>query len=151
MFLLLLLPGRRDQPPPGLIRGRLRTNTARRFATTLLALAIVILGAHFIRRRLGPDLAAVWLVALAPMAILVGAIRSSDRQGRAEVAAANWGLCLKCRYPLVHEPATALMRCPECGLALEPTIVERSWRWTYRHIPNASARRIDRPSGVSKQ
>ncbi|MBX3405297.1 MAG: hypothetical protein KF869_00930 [Phycisphaeraceae bacterium] len=75
-------------------------------------------------------------VSLASMLIPVGAFtigatlahRIAARRARREVIAADYCLCLECRYPLATLPAGGT--CPECGAAYEHEQVRTCWEWT---------------------
>lgn len=75
-------------------------------------------------------------VSLASMLIPVGAFtigatlahRIAARRSRREVEAADYCLCLECRYPLGALPPTGV--CPECGATYEHEQVRECWKWT---------------------
>lgn len=54
--------------------------------------------------------------------------RIAARRSRREVEAADYCLCLECRYPLGTLPAEGT--CPECGAAYEHDQVRTCWEWT---------------------
>lgn len=54
--------------------------------------------------------------------------RIAARRSRREIIAADYCLCLECRYPLATLPAEGT--CPECGAAYEHEQVRECWKWT---------------------
>ena len=54
--------------------------------------------------------------------------RIASRLSRREVIAADYCLCLECRYPLGALPSTGA--CPECGTEYQHQQVRMCWRWT---------------------
>ncbi len=50
------------------------------------------------------------------------------RLSRREIVAADYCLCMKCRYPLGTLPPEGT--CPECGAQYEHEQLRKCWKWT---------------------
>lgn len=78
-----------------------------------------------------PSLASLGSMLAPVIAFVVGATvanRIASGLSRREIIAADYCLCLECRYPLGTLPAEGT--CPECGAAYEHEQVRTCWEWT---------------------
>lgn len=79
---------------------------------------------------IGPQIPLVWLMGPAAAMALAAALvlGFASRCSRREILAADYCLCLECRYPLGALPPIGV--CPECGAAYEHEQIRKCWRWT---------------------
>lgn len=120
-------------PPPGITAGTFRNaRVARLVGVSVVGVALA--GWWFaLGRAVGGPLGVVTSAMFASSLIpAMASFTLADKRGRREVIAADWRLCLRCRYPLVDNAASGRLECPECGASGTPDRIERSWRWSYR-------------------
>ncbi len=78
-----------------------------------------------------PSLTSLGSMLMPVVVFAVGATvanRISSGLSRGEVVAADYCLCLECRYPLGALPPVGT--CPECGAAYEHEQLRECWKWT---------------------
>lgn len=126
-------------PFTGQQRGRASPAESRARAIPAIVLGVTLVaGTLLMRLWIGPGLTVCWCLVFVPLLAAMLLARPLDIRGLKELEAADWRLCLHCRYPLVVVDSSGELYkdwlCPECGRTWKDHDLKTAWRWTYKNL-----------------
>jgi hypothetical protein len=120
----------RPRPPDGINPGRESRLQQSLWWVSVVLMVMFLMWPLVALSVLGPGVGIALL--MGPAAVVIFTSVSLQywlaRRSRSEVLAADFCICLECRYPLGALPPQGI--CPECGEAYDHDKVRQCWRWT---------------------